>query len=161
VTFEEFVALRLPALLRQATVLAGDPHTAEDLVQDVLVKAHARWDRIGGLDSPEAYLRRMLVNEVVSTRRSVVARLRRERGQLPQPPADPTAQVDQRAALVHLIRALPPRQRVVIALRYFEDLADGDIAALMGCTVANVRSQASRALAVLRAAASEPERTHD
>jgi RNA polymerase sigma-70 factor (sigma-E family) len=156
VTFEEFVAVRLPALLRQATVLTGDPHAAEDVVQDVLVKAHTRWDRIGELDSPEAYLRRMLVNELVSTRRRVLARIRRERGQLPEPATDPTVRVDQRAALVHLIRALPPRQRVVIALRYFEDLADGDIAALMGCTVANVRSQASRALATLRAAACEP-----
>lgn len=154
-TFEEFVGLRLPALLRQATVLAGDRVLAEDVVQDVLVKAHERWNRISTLDGPEAYVRRMVVNELISTRRRVVARLRRERLHRPEPVADPTVRVDQRAALVQLIRALPPRQRIVIALRYFDDMADGDIAAVMGCTVANVRSQASRALATLRGAALE------
>jgi DNA-directed RNA polymerase specialized sigma24 family protein len=54
-TFEEFVAVRLPALVRQATVLAGDPHVAEDVVQDVLVKAQPRWARIRTLDAPESY----------------------------------------------------------------------------------------------------------
>ncbi|MEV0728073.1 MULTISPECIES: SigE family RNA polymerase sigma factor [Polymorphospora] len=152
-TFEEFVAARLPALLRYATVLAGDPHQAEDVVQDVLVKAHSRWARIDALDLPESYVRKMIVNELVSTRRRVTARLRRERVHLPDPVDDRTETVVQRDALVRLIRALPTRQRIVIALRYLEDMADADIAALMDCSVATVRSQASRALASLRGTA--------
>jgi RNA polymerase sigma-70 factor (sigma-E family) len=153
VGFEEFVALRLPALLRQATVLAGDPYLAEDVVQDVLVKAQPRWDRIRALDVPESYLRKMVVNELVSARRRVSARLRRERAQPPGPVDDEAEQVGQRDALVQMIRALPARQRIVIALRYFEDMADADIAALLGCSLGTVRSQASRALASLRTVA--------
>jgi RNA polymerase sigma-70 factor (sigma-E family) len=154
-TFEEFVAERLPAVLRQATVLAGDPHTAEDVVQEVLIKAQPRWARILELDQPESYLRKMIINELVSTRRRVRARLRRERVQ-PQPrPVDGADRHAQRDALIRLIRALPPRQRIVIALRYFEDMADGDIAVLMGCSAATVRSHAARALAALRASVRE------
>ncbi|MET7417696.1 SigE family RNA polymerase sigma factor [Dactylosporangium sp. NPDC005555] len=154
-TFEEFVAVRLPALLRQATALAGDPHLAEDVVQDVLIKAQPRWARICELDVPERYVRKMIVNELLSARRRVAAAIRRERAQPPvrEQEQDRAEQVTQRDALVRLIRALPPRQRIVIALRYYEDMADGDIAALMGCSLATVRSQASRALAKLRSVA--------
>ena len=94
-TFEEYVAARLPALLRQATVLAGDPHVAEDVVQEVLVKAQPRWARIRELDVPAAYLRKMIVNELLSTRRRLAAALRRERVQVPAPAN-------------RMIRAVPP-----------------------------------------------------
>lgn len=151
-TFDEFVAARLPALLRHATVLARDPHEAEDVVQDVLINAQRHWARIARLDVPEAYVRRMIVNEVISVRRRVRARLRRERSDPPEPVGDSSERLGLRDVLVRLIRRLPPRQRVVIALRYFEDLSDADIADVMGCGIANVRSQASRALATLRAA---------
>jgi RNA polymerase sigma-70 factor (sigma-E family) len=148
--FEEYVAARLPALLRQATVLAGDPHVAEDIVQDVLIKAQPRWARICQLDVPDAYLRKMIVNELLSARRRVAAALRRERVQWPAPAQDDVNVFVQREAILQVIRTLPVRQRLVIALRYYEDMADGDIAALLGCTEGTVRSQASRALAKLR-----------
>jgi RNA polymerase sigma-70 factor (sigma-E family) len=149
-TFEDYVAARLPALLRQATALAGDPHAAEDVVQDVLIKAQPRWARIRELDLPDAYLRKMIVNELLSARRRVAAAVRRERVQRPAPVEDGADAVVRRAAVLQVIRALPTRQRIVIALRYYEDMADGDIAALMGCSLGTVRSQASRALAKLR-----------
>jgi RNA polymerase sigma-70 factor (sigma-E family) len=149
-SFEDFVAVRLTALLRQATVLAGDPHQAEDVVQDVLIKAQRNWARICRLEVPESYLRRMIINELVSTRRRLTARLRRERSALPEPASDRTEQVVQRDALVQLIRELPARQRIVIALRYFEDMSDQSIAVLLGCSPSTVRSQAARALARLR-----------
>jgi RNA polymerase sigma-70 factor (sigma-E family) len=150
-TFEDFVAVRLTALLRQATVLAGDPHQAEDVVQDVLIKAQRHWARICRLEVPESYLRRMIVNELVSTRRRLVARVRRERSALPEQAGDRTEEVVERHALVQRIRELPARQRIVIALRYFEDMSDADIAVLMGCSRGTVRSQAARALVRLRA----------
>jgi RNA polymerase sigma-70 factor (sigma-E family) len=153
VTFEEFVALRLDALMRQATALAGDPALAEDVVQDVLVKAQPRWSRIGDLDVPEAYLRRMIINELSSARRRVRARLRREQAHRPEPVSDRTDQIAEHDALVQLIRTLPVRQRIVIVLRYFEDMADADIAEVMGCRLATVRSHAARGLTALRAAA--------
>lgn len=68
-TFDEFTAGRLPALLRFAGVLAGDRGLAEDVVQEVLVRTHQRWTKIGALDSPEHYVRRMIVNEYLSWRR--------------------------------------------------------------------------------------------
>lgn len=149
-TFEEFVAGRLAVLTRYATALAGDPDTGADVLQEVLLRAQQRWPRIVASGVPEAYVRKMVVNELISTRRNVMARLRRERAHLPAPLDDRSEQFAEREALVRLIRALPARQRVVIVLRYFEDMADADIAALMGCSVVTVRSQASRALAALR-----------
>ena len=151
--FEEFVALRLDALMRQATALAGDPSLAEDVVQDVLVKAQPRWSRIGALDMPEAYLRKMIINELSSARRSLRARLRREQVNRPEPVSDRTEQFAQHDALVQLLRTLPVRQRIVLVLRYFEDMADADIAEVMGCRLATVRSHAARGLTALRAVA--------
>jgi RNA polymerase sigma-70 factor (sigma-E family) len=158
-TFEEYVAARLPALLRQATVLAGDPHVAEDVVQDVLMKAQPRWARIAELDVPDAYLRKMIVNELLSARRRVAAAVRRERGQQPAPVHDGVEAIVRREAILQVIRTLPTRQRIVVALRFYEDMADSDIAALLGCAEGTVRSQASRALAKLReVAALQPVR---
>ena len=68
-TFEEFAAARMPGVLRFAAVLAGDRATAEDLAQEVLIRAYSRWDRIGGLDRPELYVRKMMLNEFLSWRR--------------------------------------------------------------------------------------------
>jgi DNA-directed RNA polymerase specialized sigma24 family protein len=68
-TFEEFVANRLGALMRYAVVLAGDRGLAEDLVQDVLVRAYERWPRIVAADQPEAYVLRMVTNQYLSWRR--------------------------------------------------------------------------------------------
>jgi RNA polymerase sigma-70 factor (sigma-E family) len=156
-TFEEYVAARLPALLRQATVLAGDPHVAEDVVQDVLIKAQPKWARICELDAPDAYLRKMIVNELLSARRRVAAALRRERAQWPAPAQNDVDVIVLREAILQVIRTLPVRQRLVIALRFYEDMSDADIAALLDCTEGTVRSQASRALAKLREmAATQP-----
>jgi DNA-directed RNA polymerase specialized sigma24 family protein len=68
-TFEEFAAARLPAVLRFAGVLTGDRGLAEDVVQEVLLRASGRWESIAGLDWPEAYIRKMIVNEYLSWRR--------------------------------------------------------------------------------------------
>lgn len=72
--FEEFLAARLPALLRFAAALTADAHRAEDIVQDVLVKAERRWRRISRMDAPEAYLKRMITNEYLSWRRRLSSR---------------------------------------------------------------------------------------
>ncbi|MEU7869086.1 hypothetical protein [Dactylosporangium sp. NPDC049140] len=110
-TFEEFLAARLPALSRYATALAGDPDTGADVLQDVLLKAQPRWSRIAALEEPEAYVRRMVINELVSARRRILARRRRESTHVPAPVADGSDQRADRDALVRLVRALPARQR--------------------------------------------------
>lgn len=68
-TFDEWARARLPALVRFAVALTGDRGLGEDVVQEVLIRAYGRWDRIAGLDQPEAYLRRMVTNEYLSWRR--------------------------------------------------------------------------------------------
>jgi RNA polymerase sigma-70 factor (sigma-E family) len=147
--FAAFVADRAHALLRTAYALTGDRHAAEDLVQTALAKAFARWRRIG---EPEPYLRRMSYNDFVSGWRS-----RRSRAEVTvaQPPDQAgTAYLESDAALRLMLRdalrALPPRQRAVLILRYFEDLSVEETAAVLSCRRGTVASQASRALAKLR-----------
>jgi RNA polymerase sigma-70 factor (sigma-E family) len=148
-TFEEFTRSELPGLLRFAKVLSVDAGTAEDVVQEVLVRAHRRWDSIAAMAQPTAYVRRMIVNEYLSWRRKWSRTT-------PQPSLPDTATPDpadehaDRAALVAEIAQLPRRQRTVIVMRYFGGMTDAEIAADLGCSEPTVRSHASRALATLR-----------
>jgi len=160
VTFDEFVAYRLGALLRYATVVTCDSFLAEDITQDVLVRAQARWERIGAVDAPERYVKRMILNEFLSWRRRRAARVvplaREQLDLLAAPTADPAAACDERDAVLRLVAALPPRQRAAVALRFYEDLPDDEIADLLGCRTVTVRSLISRALAALRASSPAP-----
>lgn len=151
-TFEDYARRRLRALLRTATAITGDPHLAEEIVQDVLVKLARHWQRIeAGTTGRDAYVRRMIVNEYISWRRKWSR-------QIPTQDLDPgpSAEHDhaersaERDALVRELAKLPRRQQVVLALRYFEGLPDADIAAALGCTESTVRAHSSRGLAALR-----------
>lgn len=149
-TFDEFAATRLDAVLRFAAVLTNDRQLAEDVVQEVLIRAHARWDRIEELDHPEAYVRRMVVNEFLSWRRKWARYVPRPAEELDRSVADQTDVLDERRALLAEIAKLPPKQRTVLALRYYEDMADAEIAETMGCAETTVRGYAFRALKTLR-----------
>jgi RNA polymerase sigma-70 factor (sigma-E family) len=150
-TFEEFARAKLPAVLAFATVLAGQRATAEDLAQEVLIRAHARWDMIGQLDRPEMYVRKMILNEFLSWRR-------RSWRLIPSGGADLAAGTEpdhaaayaEHEALLAEIAKLPRRPRAVLVLRYYEDRSDAEIAELLGCAPGSVRAYASRALAALR-----------
>lgn len=149
--FEEFVTARLRALMRHAVVLTGDATLAEDVVQEVMVRAHDKWSRIGAMDQPEAYLRKMIVNEYLSWRRRF-ARVSLVEDVNPPPtdaPDHPTTLADREALRVELGR-LPRQQRAVLVLRYYEGLSDSEIAEVLGCTPGTVRGYAARALATLR-----------
>jgi RNA polymerase sigma-70 factor (sigma-E family) len=151
-TFEEFAATRMPALLNFAAVLAGDRATAEDLSQEVLARVYAGWDRIGGLDRPDLYVRKMILNEFLSWRRRswrLVPAADTGAGQASAVP-DHAQQHSERAALLAEIGKLPRRQRAVLVLRYYEDRGDNEIAELLGCAPGTVRGYASRGLAALR-----------
>jgi RNA polymerase sigma factor (sigma-70 family) len=101
-------------------------------------------------DDPDAYLRRILVN--ASNRRFRKRRVTEQPGDLPEVAVEgPADLVGERAALLAALRQLPPRQRAVVVLRYWNDLTDVQIAAALGCSAGTVRSQLSRALATLRA----------
>ncbi|WP_127498951.1 SigE family RNA polymerase sigma factor [Actinoplanes solisilvae] len=149
-TFEEYAHARAPALMRLARLLTGDEHRAEDLVQDALAKAYARWGRISKLEQPDLYVRRVLVNAHHSWWR------RRSSHELSvltvaeQPEPDAAHEVVERDALWRLVRELPAKQRTVIVLRYYEDLDDATIAGILDCSAGTVRTHAKRALDALR-----------
>jgi RNA polymerase sigma-70 factor (sigma-E family) len=166
-TFEEFAEDRLAAVLAFATVLTGQRAAAEDLVQDVLIRAHARWDRVGSVDRPYLYVRKMVLNEFLSWRRRSWRLIPAGAGpDLPGPEqASEPDHADRHAeqvAMLAEIAKLPRRQRAVLALRYYEDRSDAEIAEMLGCGASTVRAYASRALATLRieieAGRSESER---
>jgi RNA polymerase sigma-70 factor (sigma-E family) len=152
VTFEEFAARHGPSMRRFAAVLAGDVSSGDDIVQEVLLRAHARWRRIGSLDRPEFYVRKMVVNEFVSARRRVWRLVPGGAGsdidQRTTP--DHATSVTDRDALLEELRQLPRQQRAVMVLRYFEGFSDPEIADLLGVTPVTVRGYATRALAALR-----------
>ena len=148
--FEEFVTRRVPVLLRTAAAISGDLALAEDLVQEVLLKVHRRWDDIAGMQSRDAYVRRMLVNEFLSWRRKWARIVPTAELASEDYRPDQTSRYEDRQVLQAQIRRLPVRQRIVLALRYYDDLADIDIAQTLGCRVGTVRSLASRALSALR-----------
>lgn len=146
--FDAFVRARLPHLLSFGRVLTGTEEGAADLVQDALERALLHWDRIESRDSPEGYVRRIMVNRHISLWR----RFRRERvtDQVPEQPTEPWTAVDRRGPVWAAVLTLPPRQRAVIALRYLEDLSEADTAQVLGCSVGTVKSQASKAMDKLR-----------
>jgi RNA polymerase sigma-70 factor (sigma-E family) len=144
--FEEFAAARLPALLRYATLLTGDREQARDIVQDVLTRALVKWDRIGAVDEPYAYVRRMVTNEHLSWRR----RRRLRTVPLHEEPTERAADPPPGDEMWQLLATLPRQQRAVLVLRFYEGLSDPDIADVLGCRPGTVRSNASRALAALR-----------
>lgn len=151
---EELYAAHWRRLVRLSVLLVGDVGTAEEVVQDAFVAMHGRWGRLREPDKALAYLRQAVVNRSRSTlrHRGVVERhAARERHPDPIPPADGGALAgDRRAAVLDALRALPRRQREVLALRYYLDLSAADIAATLGISRGAVKAHASRGSAALR-----------
>ncbi|MGP3918462.1 SigE family RNA polymerase sigma factor [Nonomuraea sp. 10N515B] len=148
--FGAFVAARATSLLRVAYLACGDETEAEDLLQTALERTYKNWDRVRH-DSPEPYVRRVIINAAISRarRRAILSII----------PMHSPPETSARAGdpdLVHVLmdalRALPPRQRAVIVLRYWEDLSETQTAEVLGCALGTVKSQASKALAKLRSA---------
>ncbi|GIE53544.1 SigE family RNA polymerase sigma factor [Actinoplanes nipponensis] len=153
-TYEEFADSRLGALLRYAVMLTGDPHTAQDLVQDTMVRVQLNWRRVAASDSPDGYVRKMLTNQFIDLRRGSWLRrvlLRAEPDPAPAVPTDHAHETAERDRIWGMLAKLPRRQRAALVLRFYEDLPDADIAEALGCAVGTVRSSISRALATLRA----------
>ncbi|WP_232838529.1 SigE family RNA polymerase sigma factor [Streptomyces geranii] len=150
--FHDFVRARWSHLVRTAYLLTGDAHHAEDLTQTALAKAYRSWRRVSRSDNPEAYVRRMLVNC-----NSDRFRKRRVREALTDAPPERAGRdeavswADERSALLGALAQLPPKQRAVVVLRYWEDLSEGEVADTLGCSQGTVKSQASKGLAKLRA----------
>ncbi|MCT2541773.1 SigE family RNA polymerase sigma factor [Streptomyces atratus] len=146
----EFVAERAKALYRSAYVLAaGDTHLAEDLVQETLSRVYVHWKRVARADSPAAYAQTVLV------RTSLTLRRRRSTGERPTGNMPDSAAAGPDAALrltlLDALGQLPPRDRAVLLLRYWEDRSIEETAGMLRLSSSAVRSRGTRALNRVRA----------
>ena len=149
--FAAFVAARGAGLFRLACLLTGSPSEADDLVQDSLEKVYLRWSRVSGAEAPYPYVRRLMVNTLVSSHRRPARRVEVLRAAPPDTPVESGERgVLDREQVWPLVLALPTRQRAVIVLRYYEDLSEQQIADVLGCSAGSVKSQAHDALVALR-----------
>jgi len=138
---------RLAALKRQAFLLCGDDHQAEDLVQDALVRAFARSLRSPRPDAVEAYVRKIMVNLFIDRARRQ-SRWRRSAPLLAErvSVADPADEIVTRDAVQAALCELSPRQRACVVLRYYEDLTVADVAGALGLTDGSVKRYLSEAM---------------
>jgi RNA polymerase sigma-70 factor (sigma-E family) len=150
--FEVFAAESGPELLRVATLLTADPHTAEDVYQETLQRLAARWSRV---DNPKAFSHRVMHNLVIDQARARARRPRELRFRDGAESSDPYAAdlygaAELRPALLAALGSLTAQQRAVVVLRYFDDQSEADVARLLGVSTGTVKSAASRAIAQLR-----------
>lgn len=149
--FGEFVEGRATALHRTAYLLCGDWHLANDLVQEALAKTFRHWRKVQRADNPDAYVKRILVNEANRY-------LRRHRNAAPPtevtardtPIPDASNEVVDRDLLLQALLSLPARQRATVVLRYLEGMTERETAAVLKCTQGTVKSQTARALDTLK-----------
>lgn len=149
--FGRFVAARGGSLRRTAYLLTGDWHAAEDLTQEAFVRLYAAWRRLSRRDAVDAYARRTLVRLHLDERR----RRRSTEQVVPLAGKGLVAasadRADDRVDLLRALATLPPRQRTVLVLRFWEDLDVATVSGLMDCPAGTVKSLTSRALTALRA----------
>ncbi len=154
--FEAYMLARHSGFLRTAYLLTGDQHTAEDLVQTALAKLYLSWDKVQRRELIDGYVRRIIVNEHNSLWRRAWKRRELSTDTVPERPTGEDRHDEGRsAALWEFVQTLPRKQRAVIVLRYYEDLTEAETADILGISIGTVKSQASRALAGMRA------RVHD
>ncbi|WP_327586575.1 SigE family RNA polymerase sigma factor [Nonomuraea sp. NBC_00507] len=153
VEFEDFVRARGTALLRYGYVLSGNADDAADLVQEALLKLSGAWRRVRNKDNPESYVRTIMARQHISWWRR-----RRREHVTDEVPEGSYTDDHSFGELWKELATLPRKQRVVLVLRYYEDLPDKEIAEILGISRGTVRSQAFHALNALRVKPSVLER---
>lgn len=149
--FAEFVVARSTSLHRAAYLMVGDVGLAQDLVQEALTKTYVAWPRLRDPQNAEAYTRKAITTTAITWFRRKSWHGERPTHTVPDGVADGHADhVVARTSLMAALAQLPPRQRAVVVLRYYEDLTETQTAAVLGCAVGTVKSQASAALTKLR-----------
>lgn len=149
--FAEFVAARSGALHRAAYLMVGDEALAQDLLQEALTKTYVAWPRLRDPANAEAYTRKAITTTAITWFRRKSWNSERATETLPEARGAGHADaVTQREWVWSALQALPPRQRVAIVLRYYEDYTEAQTAQAMGCAVGTVKSQVSAALKNLR-----------
>ncbi len=146
--YTEFVHASWPSLYRTAYLLVGEHALAEDLVQTSLAKTYASWRNVRDLGAAPGYARTTLINTAASWFRRKSWRKELSSAELPEPVLHPDH--SDRPAVLDALRQLPPRQRAVIVLRYYEDYSVAQTATALGCSEGTVKSQTSDALSKLR-----------
>ena len=150
--FRGWVTSRRSALRKTAYLLCGDWFLADDLVQDAITRVFSHWDRVTTTGDPDAYARRVLLNVYLDHRRRP-GRREEPRAELPDLSTEPEHSADgDRDEVIAALAKVPPGQRAVLVLRYWEDLSIEETAKVLGTSQGNVKSQASRGLDALRAA---------
>ncbi|RIJ76298.1 SigE family RNA polymerase sigma factor [Nakamurella silvestris] len=150
--FEQFLEAEMPGLVRFSRILTGDRQDAHDVLADALIKTGKNWEGVGAVADPPAYVRRIVVNTYLADRRKAVRRRTTPVAAVSSAVATPdfSGQIDNRDLLHQSLKQLAPQQRAVVVLRYYQDLDDAAIAAVVGTSVSTVRSNISRALTHLR-----------
>ncbi len=132
--FSWFFTSEYPQVVRLLTVVVHDSGAAEDLAQEAFVRLHRNWDKVSHFDSPEAWVRRVALNRAFSWRRREARRPHLElaaaaptatSGGTSEPTAD-------RADVLRAVRALPPRDRALVALYHLEDRPLAEVAEVLG-----------------------------
>lgn len=148
--FSDFVVARWRAMLRTAYLLTGDHGHAEDLVQTTLAKCFVAWPRLRERKAADAYVRKTMLNTYLSWRRKKSWHEIASDAPPDREAADSTEGLAQRSDVMAALAQLPPRQRAVVVLRFFDDLGVEQVAGQMGCTAGSVKRQTSVALSKLR-----------
>lgn len=147
---EQLYAAHWRQLVRLSVLLVRDQGLAEEIVQDSFVAVHGRWSRLRDPDHALAYLRQAVVNRSRSALRHRAVVNRHAASVRPVDTPDPTPDTDRREVVLDALRALPDRQREVLALRYYLELSEAEIADTLGISRGAVKSHASRGAAALR-----------
>lgn len=146
--FSEFVAAAWGSLYRTAYLMVGNHAVAEDLVQTAMTNTYASWHKVRELGAARAYARTAVVRSATSWFRTRARRREHITDDLPETPYFPDHST--RPVLLDALRHLPPRQRAVVVLRFYEDLSVAQAADALGCSEGTVKSQTSAALSKLR-----------
>ncbi|GAB3480510.1 SigE family RNA polymerase sigma factor [Amycolatopsis cihanbeyliensis] len=151
--FSQYFAARVHSLRSTAYLLCGDWHRAEDITQAALLRLYLAWPRLSRRDALDAYARRVVVRTFLAENRRLWRwreRLVGEHVETAVPPATAERDHEQRMLLRSALAAVPPRQRAVLVLRYWDDLSVEETAAALRCSPGTVKSQTARGLATLR-----------
>jgi RNA polymerase sigma-70 factor (sigma-E family) len=148
--FREFAEARTGHLFRSACLLtSGDTHFAEDLVQETLGRMYVVWGRSSRVGNPAAYAQTVLIRAFLAHQRRRSAQ-ERPSDELPETSDIAPGDASLRITLLNALRQLPPKDRAVIVLRYWEDRSVMETAEILNVSSAAVRTRSTRALARLR-----------
>lgn len=160
-TLEEFLGAEMKGLARFSGALCGSRHFAEDVLADALLVASTRWSRISRMEYPLAYVRRIVLSTFLSETRKAGRRRTEATADpavLERPDADAYEAVDRRDEVQRLLATLAPQQRAAVVLRYLFDQTDDEMAEVLNCSPATVRSHLSHARSALRLTAAADRR---